>query len=216
MRLQSSLRNASLGFATAAFLAAGAWALPAPAQNSSSSTASSSSSWLAGGTARLDHALNSRTAKQGQTVEAKLHRDVKMQDGTVLPGGTELRGIVSAVQPASNGGPSSLSLRFNEAVLKDGKTVPVKVTVIGAYPNDENQLAMYDESSMGSAPRHVSPKDRFDQEPGMLSHVAMKSRVSGHNSATFSNKKGDVNLRNGTFFQVAIAHRTNTNMSSGM
>ena len=210
MRPKTSLRSISLGAATAAFLAAGAaWALP-PNSTSTTASAASATAWLAGGTARLDHQLDSQTAQKGQRVEAKLDHNVKTADGTELPGGTQLEGTVAAVTASQNGGPGTISLRFDKAALKDGKTVPVKVTIIGAYPNDENQLAVYGEQTMGPAPRHVAAKDRFDQEPGMLSHIAMMSRVSGHNSGTFTNKNGNVKLQRGTFLQVGIAPRAAT------
>lgn len=211
MRLKPYLRTLSLG-AAASFLAAGAaWALPpGPATQSAQTNAS----WLAGATARLDHAIDAKDAKQGEVVQAKLDHAVKTPDGTELPGGTELCGTVVAVQGPNNGGASSISVRFDKAELKDGSKVPVKVTVVGAYPSDENVLASYGQESMGEAPNRVSAKARYDQEPGTLSHIAMKSRVSGQNSATFSNQNGDVKLRAGTFLQVGIARQPN-GMNSG-
>ncbi|MGB9031573.1 MAG: hypothetical protein WCC27_15740, partial [Acidobacteriaceae bacterium] len=94
------------------------------------------------------------------------------------------------------------------------KTVPVKVTVVGAYPSDANEGATYGNVAMGSAPHHVQGRDKFDQEPGLLSKVSMTSRVSGHNSATFSDKDGDVKLRAGTFLQVGITPRESNGTSS--
>ncbi len=214
MRLNLSVGKLSPGFAAAALLAAGAaWALPTPPPNSS---AMSPAAWLAGGTARLDHALNAENAKQGEMIEAKLDHTVKTPDGTELPAGTQLRGTVTAVNASSNG-PSTISIRFDKAVLKDGKTLPVKVAVIGAFPNDEYQMGVYGESSMGPVQKHVSLKDRFDQKAGTLHDVAMHSRVSGQNSATFINKNGNVKLRAGTFLQVGIGQRSNMNgnMASG-
>jgi hypothetical protein len=213
MRLQFSFRNLSLGVATASFLAAGAaWAQP---NSNSTPSAQADSSWLAGGTATLDSALDSQNAKTGEVVQAKLDGAVKTADGIKLPGGTRLLGTVAAVQPSSNRGPSSITLRFDQAQLRDGKTVPVKVTVIGAFPRDEAQMGMYDDETMGSAPKRVPAQDKFDQEPGALSHISMTSRVSGQNSATFMNKNGDVRLRRGTFLQVGIAPHQNGTTSAG-
>ena len=213
MRFKSSLRGLSLGCAIA-FLATGAaWALP---PNPPGNTADSSASWLAGATARLDRAIDSQTAKQGDVVEAKLINTMKTPEGTALPAGTELHGTVAAVKASQNGGPSSISLRFDKADLKNGKSLPVRVTVIGAFPSDENQLSVDGQASMAPVEKHVSLKDRFDQEAGTLSHIAMHSRASGSNSATFSNKSGDVKLRAGTFLQVGIAQQHNGGMSTGM
>lgn len=209
MRITSSLRTLSLGVTALAFLAAGAaWAQP------NDNGTQSDTSWLAGATARLDHTLDAKTAKTGQVVAAKLEGAVKTADGTELPRGTELRGTVAAVQAPGSGQAASVSLLFDRAQLKDGKTVPVKVTIIGAYPSDENQQAIYGNSGMAAAPKRVPAQDRFDQEPGTLSHVAMTSRVSGHNSATFTNRNGDVTLRQGTFLQVGIAPKQ-SGMSAG-
>ncbi len=210
MRLTSSLKTFSLGVTTLAFLAAGAaWALP----NDNGTEASMS--WLAGGTARLDHALDAKTAKPGQVVEAKLEGTVKTADGTELPRGTTLRGTVAAVHAPDNGQAASISVLFDQAQLKDGKTLPVKVAIIGAYPNDEGQLGTYGGSTMPNAPERVPLADRFDQEPGTLSHIAMTSRASGSNSATFTNQKGDVKLEPGTFLQVGIAQRQGDTMAAG-
>ncbi|MFY9745588.1 MAG: hypothetical protein WA891_17040 [Acidobacteriaceae bacterium] len=177
-------------------------------------TQSGSSRQLVGVTARLGKALDSQNAKQGEAVQAKLDRTVKVTEDMKLPRGTELLGTIAAVEPSLNGGPSSMSLRFDQAKMKDGKTVPVKVTVIAAYPSDENLEATYGNETMGSAPRHVQGQDKFDQEPGLLSKVSMTSRVSGHNSATFSRKDGAVSLRAGTFLQVGISPLESNGVSS--
>jgi len=206
-------KKMSLALAATLFLSAGAvWA-----QSETSSSSNSTQAWrLTGTTVRLDRTVDARTAKQGDQVQAKIDDTVKAADGMQLPKGTQLMGTVTAVEPFQNGTASSVSLRFDQARLKDGKTVPVKVTIIGAYPRDENQLAVYGQQTMGSAPRHVPSQDRFDQEPGVLSKIAMTSRVSGHNSATFSDSKGDLKLEAGTFFQVGIAPRGSSTMNSGM
>jgi hypothetical protein len=212
MRLKTFLRTLSLGATAGSFLVAGAaWALPASQPASSTET---NASWLAGATARLDHGIDAKDARAGEAIEAKLDHAVKTPDGTELPGGTELRGTVASVQAPAAGSSASITLRFDKAALKDGNTVPVKVTVIGAYPYDEGQLSVYGQESMAPAPTRVSAKARYDQKPGTLSHIAMNSRVSGENSATFINTNGDVKLRAGTFLQLGIARQPN-GMDSG-
>jgi hypothetical protein len=211
MQLKSLSGTLSVVAPAALFLAvSAAWALPA-----GQSAAQSDPSWLAGTTARLDHAIDARNAKQGDVVEAKVDHTVKTPDGTEIPSGTELRGTVVAVQAPNNGGPASLTLRFDKAELKNGGSVPVKVTVVGAYPNNESSLEMYGQASMGPAPRRVTLNDRYDQKPGTLRHIAMNSRASSEDSATFSNDNGDVKLRAGTFLQVGIARQGGT-VASGL
>jgi hypothetical protein len=205
MRLAISRKNTSLGLATAAILLAGL----ARAQTSQSAMGASATgaSWqLAGVNARLDKALDSQTAKAGQPVEATLNGAVRTPDGKKLPKGTELWGTVDNVQPSQDGGPSSLSLAFTTAQLEDGQKMPVKVTVVGAFPGSQASEASYDGvETMGPPPEDVNGSDKYDQEPGLLSHVAMMSSVHSQNSATFSRKDGDLMLKAGIFLQIGIA-----------
>ena len=190
MQLAISFRNLSLSVATASFLLAGA----AFAEQSS----------IVGVNARLDHTISSGTATDGQIVAVKLDRPVKTVDGVDLPRGTQLEGTITHVQASANGGPASVSLVFNKAQLKDGKQIPVKVTLLGAYPPGQMQASNYGDEEMGPAPRHVNPRERILQEPGMLSHVSMISSVQGQNSATFRKKDGNFSLHAGTYFQLGI------------
>lgn len=194
MRFAMSLRSFSLGLATASLMVAGA-----------ASAQSMQSVQLMGVNARLDHSLDSQTAKPGQAVEAKLDGSVKTPGGVDLAKGTELWGKVDAVQASRDGSPSSVSLVFTTAQLKDGQKIPVKVTLLGAYPANEGIDATYGTETMGPAPKQVSSKEQIDQEPGLLGKVAMTSAVPAQNSGTFTQKKGNVRLLAGTYFQVGIA-----------
>lgn len=216
MRIPTLFRNLSLGLATATFALAGVAFAQTPASAQMQGMQSAQSWDLVGATVRLDHALSTKSARQGQMVEAKLNSSVKTPEGVDLPKGTELMGRVDRVQASQNGGPSMLSLVFTKAQMKDGHTVPVKVTVIGAYPSDEAALAVNGDQTMGSAPRHVNPQIRVDQEAGLLSHISMHSAVRNHDSARFEKKDGDFTLKAGTYFQVAIAPRQgNATMNQG-
>ncbi|HEY1809295.1 MAG TPA: hypothetical protein VGG42_12075 [Acidobacteriaceae bacterium] len=205
-----SLRNISLGMATASFLLAGsAMAQNSQPMQSSQTNGSSAQEWqLKGANARLDRALDAQSTHSGQVVGAKLDHGVKMTNGSELPGGTQLWGKVEKADASQNGGPSSLTLRFMWAQLKNGQKVPVKVTVIAAFPPSARSSYL---NSMGGelppAPRHINPNDRYTQEPGMLRHIGMKSAVQAHNSATFTDQSGNVKLARGTYLQLAIAER---------
>lgn len=203
MRLAASFKNWSLGLATFSFLCAGAaWARPFP---SNQQNPMHRQSWnLVGATVRLQHKLDAQSAHRGQMVQAKLNDSVTA-NGVHLRRGTELVGKVDRVQASTNGGPSMLSLVFTQARMKDGRSIPVKVTVIGVYPADEEQLAMNGNQTMPPAPRHVSSREQIDQEPGMLSHVSLHSAVQSHDSAVFRDKRGNLKLSSGTYLQVGIA-----------
>lgn len=209
MRLAASLRNWSLGLATVSFLCAGAgWA---QANGSVQQGTTQQQSWnLVGVTVRLQQKLDARNARPGQEVRARLDGSVKA-DGVRLGKGTELVGKIDQVQASTGGGPSMLSVVFNEAHTKNGRSVPVKVTVIGAYPADEAQMAVNGDQTMPPAPRHVTSDERVDQQAGMLRHVSLHSAVENEDSATFRDDRGNLKLAAGTFLQVGIAPESETN-----
>lgn len=149
--------------------------------------------------------INSKNAAQGQVIMAKLTSNVKEPGQTELPKGTLLVGQVEEADPSNSGGPSKLSIVFNQARLSDGRTIPIKATLLSAYPANEG----YGESApppevvlANVIPDHES----VDQEPGMLGgNVAMHGAVKENVSAVFTSKDHNINLKRGTQFQIAIA-----------
>jgi len=157
---------------------------------------------LAGVTTTLDHTLESKSATVGEPVTAKLNGSLKA-DGLDLPRGTELVGKVADVKAAQSGGPASVSLLFTTAKLKDGKEVPVKATVIAVYPRSADDGVEGSGITMGEAPQQVPMDGSYDQEPGALPHVAMKSAVQNSDSVTFTSSE-NFKLPAGTFLQLGV------------
>jgi len=182
-----SLKQFSFGLALASFVCAGA----ASAQS------------LAGVTTRLDKTLDSGSAKSGEPITAKLDSSVTTPDGVKLPRGTELIGQVADVK-AAQGGPVSLTLVFSSARLKDGKEIPVKATLVGAYSASEGDDATYGSMTMAPAPATVSSDDTFNQQPGALHHVALTSAVKNSDSGTFTSSTGNFKLSAGTYLQFGV------------
>jgi hypothetical protein len=84
------------------------------------------------GMARLDKPLDTRRAKIGDEVTAKLMDAIPLADGTTLPKEATLSGYVVEVQASQNGGDSRLVLLFNEVIVKgESRPIPVKVTIQG-------------------------------------------------------------------------------------
>lgn len=196
MRFTSSLKNFSFGLAIISFVGVGA----ASAQS------------LVGVNTRLDHTLDSKTAAAGQVVTVKLDGPVKTADGIDLPRGTELVGKVAAVK--NDGGASSVSLVFTTAKLKSGKEVPVKATVLAAYPPSAGEGATYSIDTIGEAPAQVTSDRTFAQQPGSLRHVAMTSAVKDNVSGTFSSTNGSFRLTTGTYLQVGVGAAANGGATS--
>jgi hypothetical protein len=186
MRFQS-LKKLSFGVALVSAIAVG----------------SASAQTLVGVNTRLDHTLDSTSAASGQVVTAKLDGTVTT-DGVKLPKGTELIGKVAEVKAAQNGSAASVSLVFTSAKLKDGKEIPVKATLLAAYPESAGDVATYSGDLIGPAPAQVGGDSAFNQQAGALRNVAMNSAVKSSDSGTFLSD-GNFRLLAGTVLQVGIA-----------
>jgi hypothetical protein len=149
--------------------------------------------------------LDARKTQPGRHFEAVLDSTVRLKDGTELPHGTVLLGKVVTDQMHTSG-ISRLALRFTEAKLKDGKTIPVHAMIAGvAGP------AMYSGyMSSDTPPPAWSHSTLQIDEIGALNHVDLHSRIAGMNSGVFvSTKKDDFKLDAGSQFSLAIAARSN-------
>ena len=83
--------------------------------------------------AELTKQINSKRAKVGEIVEAKTTSAVKLPDGTELPKGTKLTGKVTDVRARSNTDKTShIAFNLDQALMKDGHEVPLRVMVISA------------------------------------------------------------------------------------
>lgn len=166
---------------------------------------------LAGVTTTLNHTLESKSAQAGDPVTATLKGSVKAE-GLDLPKGTQLVGKVADVKAAQNGGQATVSLVFTTAKLKDGKEVPVKATVIAAFPPSANQGVEGAGVTMGSAPQQVPSDGTFDQQ-GALSHVSLKSAVKNTDSVTFTSSR-NFKLPAGMFLQLGVGSAGDTSANA--
>jgi hypothetical protein len=98
------------------------------AQNRSEQSAS-----LAAGTAlnaELSHPLDSKQAKPGDAVAAQTTEAVKVDGKIVIPNNTKLVGHVTRASARAKGDAASvLAMQFDRAVLKDGRQMPLQVTL---------------------------------------------------------------------------------------
>lgn len=186
-------------------------------QNSAWKQSSASHLDLMSANASLIHPLNSKNARQGQTIAAKLTTSVKNAGATDIPKGTVLMGTVQQVENSSDGGPAKLSVLFDRARLKSGQTVPVKVTLLSVYPPAPQYGMGGPAEYMPTQSHPVANDQKVTQEPGVIRHVAMRSAVQSHVSGTFTSQDHNIDLHRGTRLQLAIAREmAPTSMSSGM
>ena len=80
--------------------------------------------------AQLDHALDSKKAKIGDSVVARTTEDVKEDGRVVLPKGSKVTGHVTQAKARSKGdNNSTLALAFDRAEPKSGQQMPIEVNL---------------------------------------------------------------------------------------
>ena len=174
--------------------------------------------------AYLNKTLDSKKAKQGDPVTAKLQESVKIPDARELPNNTLLLGHIDQVQASEKKSDSSVQVTFDKAQLKDGTQIPIKATVMqisppltGAPFQQEGAAVSGPTGPAGSAPggaphggspSSISPTGADpipDQAQEGLNGVTLQSDIHEPASATFHAKGKNVHLAEGTQMQFALA-----------
>ena len=98
-------------------------------QASADSVGASEAAQMVSALATLPHTLDADKDHLDSTFEVELSHKVTLSNGTVLPSHTVLNGRVTR-DDMQTAGKSEFALRFDQAQLRDGKTVPIKATII--------------------------------------------------------------------------------------
>lgn len=164
--------------------------------------------------AALQQTVDSKKMEDGKEFRAKLPEKVTLKDGQELPRGTTLVGkVTDDAKDAS--GKLTLSLQIDEAQLKDGKTIPVKIMIAGVFPAGDNVATQAEAVPRGEqVPNPWKPGiDKIDQI-GALSGVDLHSRIQGNSSGKLvSTHKNDIKLKAGTELALAIAPAASVSQS---
>lgn len=165
--------------------------------------------------AYIANKMDAKNEKPGTKFTAILADTVHLKNGTELPRGTKLMGTV-ATDELNEQGNSKLALRITQADLKDGKTIPVKATIVGVWgPESENALG-YNVAPGQQQPNDWNKSTIAIDEMDALPGVELHSRIAGNNSGVFvTKKKDDVKLSGGSELALAIAAQGNTEQGTG-
>ncbi len=103
--------------------------------------------------AELTKRIDTKNAKQGDEVDARVTSTAKLPDGTELPRGTKLIGKVRDVKAKSKEDKSAhLAFSIDHAVLKDGKQLPVMVAVVSVTGPAQSSVSEMMAPGGGAAP----------------------------------------------------------------
>lgn len=173
------------------------------------------------GTVALTRGLDADKDHDGSQFEAKLTHPVHLKNGPKLAKGTVLMGTVEN-DDMQVAGKSKLAVRFTEAKMGNGETVPIKATIVQVYPPvglTQDGSPLPDESSPGyDADDHANEWNRSEltiDQIGALKDVDLHSRLASLNSGVFvSTKKDDVKLMKGSRMELALADSNQQQASS--
>jgi hypothetical protein len=180
-------------------------ALPAVAQ---APATDSTAAQMVSAQVALAQNLDAGKAKAGDQVRTTLSDKVTLRNGTVLPGGTTILGVVSTDEMQLTG-TTKLALIFDKAVLKNGTTVPLKATIVGVFqPESEDSSGR----PIKAGEEHTSA---FSQRPdavdeiGALPGVDLHSKItSGNSGVLVATGKRDFKLKWGSEISLAIVAST--------
>jgi len=155
--------------------------------------------------ASLTKPLDSNSIHTGEQFRAILNDNVHLNSGVELRKGDALLGTV-ADDDMNSAGKSHLAVRFTQAVLKNGQTIPIKATIVALYqPSD---LAGYGDSEVLPPNSWNEGTLRVDQV-GVVKGVDLHSQISSQNSGVFVSEKNKVKIPAGSELSLAIAPQAN-------
>jgi uncharacterized lipoprotein YbaY len=184
-----------------------ALSMPVLAQSASDSAAASEAAQMVSAIAILPHTIDAVKDHLDSTIEAELDHKVTLSDGTVLPSHTILNGKITR-DDMQVAGKSEFALRFDQAQLKNGKTVPIKATIVDiARPSSDHDD--YAESNNWTS--QTLTVEQLD----VVSGVDLHSEIASNDSAVFvSTKKHDVKVPAGSELKLAIGPASNTSTAT--
>ncbi|MGA2370161.1 MAG: hypothetical protein ACLP0B_01675 [Steroidobacteraceae bacterium] len=158
-------------------------------------------------TVELTKTLDSKKAKVGDAVEAKLIAGITLPNGTMVPRGAKIVGHVTEAKARSKSDPeSSLGIVFDKFVRSGGEDMPVSGVIQAVAPNPDEEISTgssgvgYTDLKQATA-APAAPDTRKgptpilnDQSQGVL---GMKGMQLGPQGVITSNGK-DVKLDSGT------------------
>jgi hypothetical protein len=149
----------------------------------------------------LDNGIDAKKMQPGEQFRATLRATVLLKNGVELPRDTVLVGTITTDR--MGGGTSTLALRFTEAQMKDGKTVPIQADIMGVAGPAQDA---FDSRNPGYTLSPWDGKTTQIDQVGALSGFDFHGSIGSRNSGLFvSKKKDEMNLRAGSRISLAIA-----------
>jgi hypothetical protein len=161
------------------------------------------------GVVQLTHALDSRKLSVGTIIQTRLIDTIHLANGVRLPSGTLINAAV-VQDDMQIEGKVKLALRFTEARMKNGKTIPITATILDLATRPE---AVENDSDIAEPTLDIP--DNLNNRPdrvdviNVISGVDLHGRANSQNSGVFvTTTKNDIKLPNNTQIELALAPGT--------
>ena len=120
-------------------------------------------------TGELVSKLDSKSAKQGDSVVVKTREDLRFSGGADIPKGSKLVGHVTNVQPRGDDKENSqIAIQFDKAELKGGQTVAIESVIQSVSPAVGSGMENSVPSALGASPASPStPSGATSSSPSM-------------------------------------------------
>ena len=89
---------------------------------------------------RTATALESSTAQQGQTFTTFVDDTVRVDNYTVIPAGTRIRGAITFAKPATRQESGVIEVNFDQLILPDGTTYPIVAKLTSTDAAERRQI----------------------------------------------------------------------------
>jgi hypothetical protein len=128
----------------------------------------------------LKQSLDASRVKPGDQIRTVLAYRVALKDGTELPAGTVILGVV-AEDDMQLSGRSKLALCFDEAEPKDGTIIPIKATIVDLFQPESQDM------SGNPIVPNDEVKHTFDGRPDAVDEIGVLPDVDLHSDVTSNN-----------------------------
>ena len=123
-----------------------------PGQPGSDAVANPAAAQLKPVSTELVDKLDSKSAKQGDSVVVKTDENLQISQGTEIPRGSKLIGHVTNVQPRGDGHENAqIAIQFDRAELKGGQTLSIESVIQSVAP----AVGAEGMSGTSNPPRHT-------------------------------------------------------------
>jgi hypothetical protein len=189
---------------------------PAPAQNPASAgndQPSPAAAQLTPVKGELQDKLDSKSAKQGDSVVVKTKEDLKFPGGADIPKGSKLIGHVTNVQARADGKENSqIAIQFDRAELKGGQNMAIESVIRSVSPAQETP-------SDNTVPGSYGASQGVQGTPGQGTEAGTApsaSGMSGSNGGTNPESNHPGLATNTTAQPGGTDQTTSTRASTGM